>query len=164
MRPSPLPTVAMLTLLVLAGCATGPAGPTPWSHAPVRPTAIPSDLALVEVYKSPTCDCCHQWEGYMREHGYTVRSVPVDDMTAVKVEHGIPQEAWSCHTALIAGYVVEGHVPVEAVEDLLARRPDIDGIALPGMPPGSPGMPGVKEAPFQVLAIRDGTLSPFGDY
>ena len=75
-----------------------------------------------------------------------------------------PTEAWSCHTALIDGYPVEGHVPVEAIEDLLAERPDIDGIALPGMRAGSPGMPGEKASPFEVLAIDDGTLSAFGAY
>jgi hypothetical protein len=118
----------------------------------------------VDVYKSPTCGCCHEWEAYLREHGYTVNSIPTDDLVAVKAERGIPGEAQSCHTAVVDGYVVEGHVPVEAIEDLLSQAPAIDGIALPGMPPGSPGMPGDKAAPFEVLALVDGTTSAFGSY
>lgn len=69
-----------------------------------------------------------------------------------------------CHTAVIDGYAIEGHVPVAAIEDLLATRPAIDGIALPAMPPGSPGMPGVKAGPFEILAVTDGVVSPFGSY
>jgi hypothetical protein len=90
--------------------------------------------------------------------------MPTDDLTAIKAEHGVPQAAWSCHTAIIDGYVVEGHVPIEAIDDLLAEHPPIDAIALPGMPAGSPGMPGVKAAPFEILAIEAGTTSTFGSY
>ena len=100
----------------------------------------------------------------MRAHGFTVRPVPTDDMAAVKQQMGMPQGARSCHTAVIDGYAIEGHVPVEAIEDLLAQRPAIDGIALPGMPAGSPGMPGDKAAPFEVLAVADGNASVFGSY
>lgn len=119
---------------------------------------------VVDVYKSPSCGCCHEWEAYLRTHGYTVDSIPTEDMTAVKADRGVPRSAQSCHTAVVGGYVVEGHVPVEAIEDLLAEQPAIDGIALPGMPPGSPGMPGEQEAPFEVLALVDGVTSPFGSY
>lgn len=100
----------------------------------------------------------------MRAHGWTVRSIETDDMTRVKRQHRLPDASWSCHTAVIDGYVVEGHVPLAAIEDLLAERPAIDGIALPGMPAGSPGMPGTKEAPFQILAVEDGNATPFGAY
>ena len=100
----------------------------------------------------------------MRAHGFTVRPVPTDDMAAMKRQMGVPNDAMSCHTAVIDGYAIEGHVPVEAIEDLLAQRPAIDGIALPGMPPGSPGMPGDKAAPFTVLAVSDGATSEFGSY
>jgi hypothetical protein len=119
---------------------------------------------VIDVYKSPACGCCHEWEAYLRTHGYEVRSIPTDNMAAVKAERGVPEGAWSCHSAVVSGYVVEGHVPVEAIEDLLADRPAIDGIALPGMPEGSPGMPGIKAAPFEILAIDDGATSPFGAY
>jgi hypothetical protein len=100
----------------------------------------------------------------MRAHGYTIRSIPTEDMARVKAEHGMPQAAWSCHTAVIDRYAIEGHVPVAAIEDLLAERPAIDGIALPAMPPGSPGMSGVKDGPFEVLAVDGGATSAFGSY
>ena len=119
---------------------------------------------VIEVFKSPTCGCCHEWEAYLRAHGYTVRSIPTDDMTAVKAERDVPESAWSCHTAVIDGYTVEGHVPVEAIESLLTQRPAIDGIALPAMPPGSPGMTGQLTGPLQVLAMDEGETSPFGSY
>lgn len=100
----------------------------------------------------------------MRAHGWTVRSIETDDMTGIKRKHNLPDGTWSCHTAVIDGYVVEGHVPLAAIEDMLASRPAIDGIALPGMPAGSPGMPGMQEAPFQILAIADGSAAQFGAY
>jgi hypothetical protein len=152
--------------LLLAGCAAAPpAGDDAWSYTPLR--AVPTTAAVamvVEVYKSPTCGCCHEWEAYLRTHGYTVNSIPTVDMASVKAEHRIPAKAQSCHTAIIGDYVVEGHVPVEAIEDLMEQRPAVDGISLPGMPPGSPGMTGDKEGPFGVLALKDGTTSPFGEY
>jgi hypothetical protein len=119
---------------------------------------------VIEVYKSPTCTCCHEWEAYLRGRGFTVRSIPTDDMATVKADRGVPKAAWSCHTAIVDGYAIEGHVPVEAIADLLEQRPAIDGIALPAMPPGSPGMPGEKAAPFEILAFDDGVTSTFGSY
>lgn len=100
----------------------------------------------------------------MRAHGWTVRSTETDDTTGIKRMHNLPDATWSCHTAIIDGYVVEGHVPLAAIEDLLAKRPAIDGIALPGMPAGSPGMTGNQEAAFQILAIADGSATLFGAY
>jgi hypothetical protein len=155
-----------LSGLLLAACAAAPAAPPAWTTAPVAapPASGAAAAVVVDVYKSPSCTCCHEWEAYLRGLGYEVRSLPTDDMVAVKARFGLPQEAWSCHTAVIDGYAVEGHVPAEAIVDLLATRPAIDGIALPGMPAGSPGMPGAQEAPFEVLAIDDGTASAFGSY
>ncbi len=152
--------------LLLAGCAAAPSGGDPsWTYAPTRATPTAAVVArVINVYKSPTCGCCHEWEAYLRTHGYTVDSFPTEDMARVKTEHEVPTSAQSCHTALIDGFVVEGHVPVEAIEDMLATRPDVDGIALPGMPPGSPGMTGEQQAPFEVLALTDGATSPFGSY
>lgn len=150
--------------LVLGGCAGSLSLAGPSASEPSVSGQALVRTATVEVYKSPSCECCHEWEAYLREHGVTVRPVPTEDMAAVKDARGVPSEAMSCHTAIVDGYTVEGHVPVEAIEDLLTERPDIDGIALPGMPPGSPGMPGEKEAPFEILAIDDGTLSAYGAY
>ena len=100
----------------------------------------------------------------MRSHGYTVQSVVTEDMSELKRQLGVPGEASSCHTAVIDGYVVEGHVPIQAVQDLLEGRPEIAGIALPGMPAGSPGMGGAKTGPFEVLSLVAGATESFGSY
>lgn len=144
-------------LSVLGGCASG-----------ALPTAKADDTGrrgeVIEVRRSPDCTCCHDWEAYLVRHGYEVRSIPTVEMAAVKTTQQIPVETWSCHTATAGGYVIEGHVPIEAIEDLLADRPEVDGIGLPGMPAGSPGMPGEKVGSFQVLAFAGGVTSPFGSY
>ncbi len=152
--------------LLLAGCAAAaPTDDAPRTIAPSGPARTPVAVArVVDVYKSPTCGCCHEWEAYLQAHGYTVNSIPTQDMAAVKAQRGIPAEAQSCHTAVVGDYAVEGHVPVEAIEDLLAEVPVIDGIALRGMPPGSPGMSGEQAAPFEVLAFDGGDTSAFGRY
>jgi hypothetical protein len=146
---------------LVTGCASAPA-PT----APASATAPSSASALrtMTVYRSPDCSCCHLWADIARRDGWAVATVDVVDMTAFKELRGIPATAASCHTAVIGDYVVEGHVPMAAVERLLAELPAIDGIALPGMPAGSPGMGGVREAPFEVIALDDGEVTAFGSY
>ena len=84
-----------------------------------------------------------------------------DSVEEIKNDLNIPEEMWSCHTSVIGDYYIEGHVPVAAIEKLLAERPDVDGLALPGMPSGSPGMTGEQEAPFVIYAVKDGTTSEF---
>jgi hypothetical protein len=113
------------------------------------------------MYASPTCGCCSQYATYLRDNGHEIDVQHVDDLAEIKSRHGIPPEAESCHTTLLDDYVVEGHVPVEAIDKLLTERPQIDGIALPEMPAGSPGMPGPNTTPFQILAITDNTTSPY---
>lgn len=97
------------------------------------------------MYKSPYCSCCGSWGSYMDRKGYDVTVKVEKDMSLVKEQYQVPYELESCHTAEVAGYVVEGHVPDEAIEKLLTERPDIKGIGMAGMPSGSPGMPGAKE-------------------
>ena len=116
------------------------------------------------MYRSPTCSCCHEYEAILRSAGWTIDTVEIDDTAGFKTARGIPDDAWSCHTMVVGRYLVEGHVPLAAIDRLLERGPAIDGIALPGMPPGSPGMGGVAEVPFEVLAIQAGTLAPFGAF
>jgi hypothetical protein len=94
----------------------------------------------VTVYKSPTCGCCSKWIEHMRSQGFTVKSMDVDDITSIKTAYGVPPESASCHTALVGGYVVEGHVPADSIKRLLREKPKVAGIAVPGMPVGSPGM------------------------
>lgn len=112
-----------------------------------------ADLPPVKVFKSPSCGCCGQWVDYMTRHGFTLQVENRDNLDAIKKMARVPEHLWSCHTAVVGGYVVEGHVPVEAVRKLLAEKPKLAGIAIPGMPSGSPGMPGPKEAPFKVIGF-----------
>lgn len=127
-------------------------------------TEIPSDdkVAAIQMilHKSPTCGCCEIYGAYMRKQGYGVDENNMSDasLSVLKRDSGIPREVWSCHTSEIGGYIVEGHIPNEAVEKLLAEKPDIKGIGMAGMPSGSPGMPGPK-ADFMIYEInKDGTL------
>lgn len=115
------------------------------------------------VYKSPTCGCCTKWVEYMRSNGFTVEVHDQDDLTAIKRAAGVPDAAISCHTAQVGGYVIEGHVPVEAIRKLLAEKPAIAGLAVPGMVMGSPGMEqGNAHPAYDVMAIgRDGKLSVY---
>lgn len=98
---------------------------------------------------------------YLQENGVRVETVMVDDTTAIKEQYGIPEDLWSCHTTVLDGYFIEGHVPIEVVQKLLRERPAIDGIALPGMPPGSPGMDGKKDGPWVIYAVTGGTVREF---
>jgi hypothetical protein len=103
----------------------------------------------------------------MEDNGFTVEVRDVDDLTAVKVEYGVPPQFQSCHTAIVDGYIIEGHVPVEDVNRLLEERPDVVGLAVPGMPLGSPGMemPGGETQPYDVLAFtEDGSVAIFASY
>jgi hypothetical protein len=104
--------------------------------APAAQDARPT----VTVYKTATCGCCRKWIDHMRTNGFEVKSTDMPEVTSVKNSYGVPVDAQSCHTALVDGYVVEGHVPASAVKKLLKERPKVTGIAVPGMPVGSPGM------------------------
>jgi hypothetical protein len=109
--------------------------------------AVPALAAeLATVYRSPSCGCCEAWVAYLKTKGFDATVVSTDDLGAVKEKMHVPADMQSCHTAVIAGYVVEGHVPVEAIIKLLGEKPQITGIAVPGMPGGSPGMSGPKES------------------
>jgi len=115
----------------------------------------------VTVFKSPSCGCCVGHAAELDKGGFDVEIVKVEDMQAIKKQYNVPSNMESCHTAVIGDYFVEGHVPMEAIDKLLLEQPDIDGIALPNMPAGSPGMPGVKRSPFRVYAISNGEVSDF---
>jgi hypothetical protein len=110
---------------------------------------------LVEVFKTPTCGCCSQWVDHLRKNGFTVRTTDLNDLTEIKKSRGVPDQVQSCHTAVVDGYVVEGHVPAADVHRLLKEKPAIAGIAVGGMPVGSPGMeyPGAKPQPYNVVAF-----------
>lgn len=111
------------------------------------------------LYKNPECGCCEGYADYLRQHGFMVASKPTNDLAEISRKAGVPRELQGCHTAFIADYVVDGHVPIEAINKLLAERPTIKGIALPGMPEGSPGMYGEKAASFTIYAVGEGGKS-----
>lgn len=149
---------ATLVALAVTACATPGRSPV---VAPVSVTPV-AEIVLV---KSPTCTCCSEHERYLRDSGLSVRTIVDPDVATLKRTTGIPADAWSCHTSMWEGYVIEGHVPVEAIRQLMEQRPDIDGIALPGMPAGSPGMGGTLDGPLVVYALRDGQIvGEFGSY
>lgn len=103
-------------------------------------TRSEADPPEVTVYKSATCGCCGKWVDHMRDAGFNVKVRNVPDVSVYKKKFGIPVGVGSCHTAIVDGYVVEGHVPADVVRRMLDEKPDILGIAVPGMPIGSPGM------------------------
>ncbi len=120
----------------------------------------------IVVYKSPTCGCCKKWASYLQDNGFKVTQINASNMRNVKLNQGIPQQLASCHTAIINGYVVEGHVPVKAILRMLKEKPSIKGITVPGMPIGSPGMEqGGRKDPYSVLAIgHDGSAGVYERY
>ena len=114
-----------------------------------------ADPVAVAMYKNPQCNCCDEYAKYLRQNGFNVTVTPTHNMSLISRQHGVPEKLAGCHTMLIGGYVVEGHVPVSAINKLLKERPNIKGISLPGMPEGSPGMTGKKTKPFTVYEISD---------
>jgi hypothetical protein len=125
---------------------------------------VPGEEAppLVTVYKSPTCGCCSAWVDHLRGSGFRVETVDVRDTGAVKRQYGIPDSLASCHTGVVDGYVVEGHVPATDVKRLIEERPEAGGLAVPGMPVGSPGMEqGDTTEPYEVLLMHDGEATAF---
>jgi hypothetical protein len=130
------------------------------SNAP----AVASQGPTIEVYKDPTCGCCAKWVEHLQAHGFTAHMTNSRDVASVKASHGVPRQVQSCHTAIVDGYVVEGHVPAADVRRLLTERPAIAGLAVPGMPVGSPGMemPGARAQAYEVLAFdRSGNTHVF---
>jgi hypothetical protein len=106
------------------------------------------------VYKSATCGCCNNWIAHMKRNGFTVKSVNVADPVSYKTKYGVPLNLASCHTALVEGYVIEGHVPAADIKRLLKERPKVSGLIVPGMPDGSPGMEqGNPPVPYDVLTF-----------
>lgn len=127
-------------------------------------TAATAASAHVVVHKSPTCGCCTKWVEHLRSNGFTVEVHDEADVASSKRRLGVPAPMASCHTAEVGGYFVEGHVPAADIQRLLTQRPAIRGLAVPGMPAGSPGMelPDGRVAPYTVHQVDgDGTVSDF---
>lgn len=124
--------------------------------APLAQTPAPKGPA-VSVYKTPTCGCCAKWVDHLKHAGFqvTVTDMSQQSLDTVKAQHNVPAAVHSCHTAVVAGYAIEGHVPASEVTRLLKDKPKVTGIAVPGMPLGSPGMEvsGMKAQPYDVLSF-----------
>ena len=120
-----------------------------------------ADKYKIEVFKTPSCGCCYGYVLFLEEEKFAVKQTDMRSLHTVKKKYNIPLEMQSCHTSILGKYFIEGHVPLEAINKLLKEQPDIDGIALPGMPIGTPGMPGEKEEPFIIYQLVDGKSSVF---
>jgi len=119
-------------------------------------SAAASAAEVVDVYKSPNCGCCGKWIDHMKDAGFEVRTHNVIDVPLARKTLGMPERFGSCHTAKVGGYVVEGHVPAADVQRLLKEKPKAVGIAVPSMPPGSPGMESAKPVPYNTLLVQAG--------
>jgi len=139
MAPYPLPTRRSAVVVIAAAAALPAAGI--WA----------AGEQVITVHKDPNCGCCTGWVEHLRETSFTVQAIDTAELDAVKTRLGVPRDLAACHTAQVAGYVVEGHVPAAALKRLLAEKPSAAGLAVPGMPVGSPGMEGGAPEPYDVI-------------
>jgi len=161
----------LLAGLLAVGCSNADDGAkagTKASQAATSASTTAQAKPEVVMYKPPTCDCCTGWAEHLRREGFTVVVHKSEEMDAIKAEHGVTRQLASCHTALVDGYVIEGHVPAADVERLLKDRPaDVVGLTAPGMPQKAPGMQSVGLPPkgYDVLAFdKDGRSTVFHRY
>jgi len=152
----------LILCLLSALAQTACAGSSVWD----KPTAALSSPKEITVYRSPTCGCCEKWIAHMQKHGFTVKDVLSEEMPSVKEKLGVPAALQSCHTALVDGYVVEGHVPASDVKKILKTKPHAAGLAAPGMPAGSPGMEmdGMKANFPVILFDKQGNADKLNEY
>jgi hypothetical protein len=120
---------------------------------------------LVSVVKTPTCGCCAKWVDHLKANGFTTTVKDVENTTLFRRQSGVPEQLGSCHTAIVGGYSIEGHVPAADIHKLLKLKPKAKGLAVPGMPLGSPGMEAHRRDAYSVLLFQtDGTFSVFTKY
>lgn len=126
-----------------------------------------AQAATYEMFRDPNCGCCKLWADHVRaQNDVVISETETAEMARIKLENGVPQELWGCHTMIVDGYVIEGHVPAEQIARLLEERPEgVRGLAVPGMPIGSPGMEmGDRKQPYRVIAFGDAGMSVFASY
>ncbi|MBI2548198.1 DUF411 domain-containing protein [Candidatus Woesearchaeota archaeon] len=147
-------SIVLGVLLLISGCSKGTTGN--------GTTDVKGGAQTATIFKAPGCGCCSLYAQYLEQKGFAVTVKDSDDVLKVKKNYGIPMDMQSCHTVTVGNYFVEGHVPLEAIQKMMTEQPDIAGIAMPGMPSGSPGMPGSKQGDFVIYAVhKDGTTSEF---
>lgn len=171
--PLMLALTAFVVIALAGACQPAPSGIDSSADAsapattPVQTAAnVDPDLPVITVYKSPTCGCCQGWVEHLQHDGFRVEVVEMTDRSGIAQGRGVPRDLGSCHTAVVGDYVVEGHVPAGDIRRLLEEAPDAAGIAVPGMPIGSPGMEqGDRIDPYDVVLIgRDGSRSVFASH
>lgn len=146
--------------IALGGAATALIGERWWRNA--NPGVIAADETPITVYASPSCSCCHKWVSHLEQNGFHVTLEKVVDVTPIKRQFGVPDSLWSCHTAMVHAYAIEGHVPADLIQRVTRERPEIAGLAVPGMPSGSPGMEGPRKDRYEVIAFaRDGATRTY---
>lgn len=159
----------LLSTMFVAACSAAPESSSARADS-ANPSQAATPVAAaahqtsdsITVYKTPTCGCCAKWVDHLREHGYHVTTVDQNDLSDVKRRLGVAGPLQSCHTATVGGYVVEGHVPAADIRRLLAERPSVSGLAVPGMPAGSPGMEGFRSERYDVLTFdKSGATTVF---
>jgi hypothetical protein len=125
------------------------------SEAPGQVTVASSNAAAIpiKVYKDPGCGCCKEWVKHLEENGFKVEVVDMPDLSAVKAKYGVAPAIQACHTAVVNGYTIEGHVPADLILTMLKEKPAIAGLAVPGMPAGSPGMESTAKEQYDVLTF-----------
>jgi hypothetical protein len=160
-----IPSLVIAIASAVIGCAKGAQPEDVQSPPPLetvaqepsaRPTsALPSGVSLppVKVYKDANCGCCVKWIEHLQQNGFKVEAMDMPDMSLVKQKYGVKPEMQACHTAVIGDYVVEGHVPADVIMKMLREKPAIAGLAVPGMPAGSPGMEGAMKERYDVLTF-----------
>lgn len=132
-RSLPFGLLASALVLILGGAVAGPKLVAAFG-------APAASAGTITVFKSPTCGCCSKWVDHLKENGFTVKVVSMDNVDPIKRKFGVSDDLASCHTGVIDGYALEGHVPADLIKRLLAEKPAVAGLAVPGMPMGSPGM------------------------
>lgn len=151
-------TACVALSAAMLGCAPGAAESGAADAGSSQVALVSGAIAdmTVTVYKSPACGCCESWVGHLREAGFDVEVHDTNDLAAVKAEQGVPAGLYSCHTAVVGDYVFEGHIPVEDMVSFLEEQPDARGLAVPGMPVGSPGMEqGDRVDPYDVILFDE---------
>ena len=145
-------SILLIALVVLVGF---------YIFGGVKNTGTATVLSI-DIYKTPSCGCCEVYSKYMSNKGISVKEINLDYLEEIKSKYSIPHEMMACHTSVVGGYAVEGHIPLDVIEKLLAEKPNIKGIAFPGLPSGTPGMPGPKTEEWVVYSIHnDGSISEF---
>lgn len=134
--------------------------------ATAAPSLAGSKASEITVYRDPSCGCCGGWIAYLAKQGFQPKEITTSNIEPLKQQHGVPNNLASCHTAVIQGYAIEGHVPAEDIKHLLAQRPKVAGIAVPGMPIGTPGMEdGDRRESFTVVSFdKQGNTRAFNRY